>query len=73
MDAYDVCRHVRRYIQKNGYAPTLGMLDCTTEEAAQLVTNGVLEGFSLYEGGPITAYRLTDKGLRMAEAPRKRR
>ena len=72
VDAYDVCRTVRRYTQKNGYAPTRSELGCTEEDVELLAKNGVLELLPLYEGGPLVKARLTSKGLRMAELPVKR-
>ena len=71
-DAYEICRYVKRYHEKNGYAPTLEMLNCDAAFADLLVNNGIIEVRPLYEGGrPIKVF-LTDKGMRMATAERRR-
>lgn len=71
-DAYEICRFVKRYTEKNGCLPTVSQLG---EDApvAQLVSNGVVELRSLYEGGPAIKVALTDKGMRMARDTRRRR
>jgi hypothetical protein len=73
VNAYEVCRFVRRYQAKNGYAPKRSELSCTNEEVEVLIKNGVLEALPLFDGGTPIAVCLTDKGLRMAQAPVKRR
>jgi len=65
-DAYAVCRYVRHYLTKNGYAPSRGMCGCSVEFVDQLAANGVVEVLSLYEGGPPIKVVLTEKGQRMA-------
>ena len=77
-DAYDVCRRLKRYHQKNGYtmrvnSPELGLMSVTREFLDLLVKNGIVEVLPLYEGGTPVAIGLTDKGYRMATAERKRR
>ena len=70
-DAYSIARYVSHYTGKNGYAPTISVLPCNVEYAEKLRANGILEFFSLTEGGPAAHVRLTDKGFRMAtEGPR---
>ena len=66
-DAYAVARFVRRYQQKNGYAPSPRECGCTDADTALLVKNGVIELLPLYEGGPAIRVALTDKGHRMAQ------
>lgn len=73
MDPYAICRHVRHYHAKNGYAPRLPELGCSVEEAAALIRNGIIEVLPLYEGGPAVGVVLTDKGFRMAQERRKTR
>lgn len=78
VDAYDVCRHLSRYRQKNGSSmnvtsPELGLLGVTREYLDELVKNGIVELYPLYEGGPLVKVALTDKGRRMALAPVRRR
>lgn len=65
-DAYAVCRYVRHYHAKNGYAPNREMCGCSSEFFDQLVENGVIEVLPLYEGGPPVGVVLTEKGARMA-------
>lgn len=62
-DAYEVCRYVRHYHAKNGYAPTRKMCMCSSEFIDQLVANDVvkLDAEEVF---------LTDKGLRMATTER---
>lgn len=69
-DPYEVCRHVRHYQAKNGYAPVRSMLGCEDAFIDQLVKNGILELVPNREGGPKIYVVLTDKGLRMAQAKR---
>ena len=66
-DAYEVCRFVRRYRSKNGYAPRAAELPCDAEFVQQLVTNGVVDVLPLHDDGPPVGIVLTDKGLRMSE------
>jgi len=65
-DAYEACAYVKHYVEKNGYALKVDMLDCTPEEVDKLVANGILELRPLFEGGPAICVCLTEKGLRMA-------
>jgi hypothetical protein len=65
--AYAICRYVRHYHAKNGYAPKRAELGCEAEFVDKLVANGVLRLLPLYEGGPPIAVVLTDKGSRMAD------
>lgn len=71
-DVYDVCRYVRHYHQKNGYAPSVGMLlGATREYVDLLVKNGIIEVLPLHEKGPPVVVVLTEKGFRMATAQRR--
>ena len=70
-DAYAVCRYIRHYHQKNGYAPTPEMCHCSIAFIGQLVRNGVVEVRPLYEGGPLVKVVLTEKGQRMANTERR--
>lgn len=72
-DAYAVCRYVKHYHQKNGYAPTIemiGALHVTLEYLEQLVKNGVVTLQPICENGPAIKIFLTDKGYRMADGRR---
>jgi len=69
-DAYAVCRYVRHYHEKNGYAPDRDMLKVSTEFVDLLIQNGVIEELSLYEGGPPILVVLTEKGMRMSKEQR---
>jgi hypothetical protein len=71
MDPYALCRHVRHYHEKNGFAPLRSELGCSEEEAEALIRNGILQVLPLYEGGPPIVVVLTDKGYRMAQEKRK--
>lgn len=64
---HQVCRYVRHYRAKNGYAPTREDVGCDSAFFDLLVEGGVLEVLPLYEGGPPIGVVLTDKGLRVAE------
>ncbi len=66
-DPYEVCRRVKRYHEKNGYAPKRSELGCDDAYVDALVKNGVIELRDLYDGGPKICVVLTDKGMRMAE------
>lgn len=70
-DAYEVCRYVRHYRAKNGYAPSREELGCAPDFIDQLVANGIVELCPLYAGGPPVKVVLTEKGYRMAAAERK--
>lgn len=74
-EVYALCRYVRHYHAKNGYAPRRADLACSQEVFDALVANGVLEVLPLYEGGPPIAIVLTEKGERLADTQqlRKRR
>jgi len=69
-DAYEICRKVRRYHEKNGYPPKRTELGCSPEFFEQLVQNGVVEVLPLYEGGSPVNVVLSEKGLRMSERRR---
>ena len=69
-DPYEVCRYIRHYRQKNGYAPRRGECGCSEAFIDQLVENGIVEVLPLYEGGPPVGVVLTEKGARMAEGRR---
>ena len=69
-DAYEICRFVRRYQAKNGYAPKRAELGCAPECLELLVLNEVVELLPLYEGGPLVCVVLTPKGARMAAKDR---
>lgn len=76
-DAYDVCRHLARYQQKNGYpmvvsSPELRLMDVTREYLDQLVTNGIVVIYPVFDGGIPVQVVLTEKGRRMAHAGRRR-
>ena len=71
-DAYEICRYVKRYHEKNGYAPAPGMLDCDADFVALLVKNGIIEVHALYDQGAPAMVFLTDKGMRMATTERRR-
>jgi hypothetical protein len=66
-DARAICRYVRHYQAKNGFAPRAAQLGCEAAFLDKLVANGVLEILPLYDGGPPIAIVLTDKGRRMAD------
>lgn len=72
INAYEVCRYVRHYQEKNGYAPGREMLSTPALFLEQLVANGIIEVLPLYEGGAPIRVVLTEKGLRMANADRRR-
>lgn len=77
-DAYDVCRHLKRYAEKNGYTmrlcpPELGLLGATRTYLDTLVKNGVVSIVPIIQGGEPVAVLLTDKGRRMANEPVRRR
>jgi len=69
-DAYAVCRHVKRYTQKNGYAPKRHELGVPEEFIELLEKNEVVKIVPLAPNGPPIVVLLTDKGYRMAEAQR---
>ena len=69
-DAYEICRHVKRYYEKNGYTIKRSELGCSDEFVDQLVANGVIELSPLSESGPLICVHLTEKGARMAAARR---
>ena len=73
MDPYAVCRHIRHYHEKNGYAPRRSELGCSEEEVEMLIQNGILQILSLYEGGPMVGVVLTDKGHSMSQKRRRTR
>lgn len=66
-DAYVVCRYVRHYHAKNGFAPKRSMLGCSEAFVDLLEKNGVITLRAIYGDGPMLDVFLTDKGLRMAE------
>jgi len=70
MDAYAICRYVRHYHEKNGYAPDRSKLGCDDAFVALLIKNGIIEELPLYEGGPPVLVTLTEKGARMASKKR---
>lgn len=77
-DVYDVCRHLMRYHQKNGYpmlvnSPELGLMDVNREFIDLLVKNGIVTLAPVFEGGAPVRVLLTDKGRRMANTDRTRR
>jgi hypothetical protein len=74
-DAYEICRHIKRYQQKNCYAPLRAMVVhwCSEEFLGQLVANDIVKVLPLAEHGPSVAVVLTEKGSRMADAERRRR
>jgi sulfur relay (sulfurtransferase) DsrC/TusE family protein len=74
-DAYEVCRYVRHYFEKNGYAPNREVLHAHTPALflEQLIENGIIRELPLYEGGPPVLVVLTEKGHQMATAKRRRR
>lgn len=69
-DAYAIARYVAHYGAKNGFAPTRGMILCSSEEEDALAKNGVIEFRKLCESGPAILVVLTDKGLRMSRGRR---
>jgi hypothetical protein len=71
-DPYAICRYIAHYHAKNGYALRVGCLGCVMEYEEKMVANGIIERLPLYEGGPPVAVVLTDKGLRMASAQRRK-
>jgi len=64
--ARELCRYVRHYQAKNGFAPVRATLGCTDAELTQLALLRLVELVPLYEGGPPVKIHLTDKGLRCA-------
>jgi hypothetical protein len=62
----ELCRYVRHYHAKNGYAPDRGTLGCTPVELSELEARRLVEVYPLYEGGPRIKIVLTDKGLKLA-------
>lgn len=74
-DPYELCRHIRRYHQKNSYAPKRDEVEhwCGGAEFfEQLVKNGVIEVLPIAEHGEPVAVVLTEKGFRMATLERRR-
>ena len=74
-DPYDICRQIRRYHQKNCYAPKRSEVEywCGSAEFfEQLIKNEVIEVLPLHEGGPLVCVVLTEKGFRMAMVERRR-
>lgn len=74
-DSYEICRHIRRYHQKNGYAPKRSEVDhwCGGAEfVEQLIKNEIIEVLPISEHGPPVAVVLTEKGFRMATVERRR-
>ncbi len=72
-DAYEICRRVQQYVQKNGYSPKRDELTarwCTLKFLELLVLNDVVSLVPLYEGGPLVCVVLTPKGARMAARDR---
>ena len=72
-DAYEICRRVQQYVQKNGYSPKRDELTARWCEPAfleLLVLNEVVELLPLYESGPLVCVVLTPKGARMAARER---
>lgn len=71
-DSYELCRKIRHYSQKNGYAPKRDELAhwCAPEFLELLVLNDVVSLVPLYEGGPLVCVVLTPKGARMAAKDR---
>lgn len=72
-DAYEICRHVKRYHEKNAYAPKRSELGAPDDFVDLLVKNGVIEILPITPNGPPVAVVLTDKGQRMAEANQRKR
>ena len=70
-DAYEVCRRVKRYHEKNGYGPLRSELGVSEEFVEALVKNGVISLYSFTESGPAIKVALTEKGYRMAESRRR--
>lgn len=71
-DAYAICRYVKHYHEKNGYAPTRGMLGAPDEFVGKMVENEIIKIVPIGPGLPPTAVLLTDKGYSMADAPLRR-
>ena len=71
-DAYEICRRIQRYVQKNGYSPKRDELEhwCAPAFLELLVLNEVVELVPLYDGGPLVCVVLTPKGARMAARER---
>jgi hypothetical protein len=68
-DPYDICRQIRRYHQKNCYAPKRSEVECwcgDVEFFEQLIKNEVIEVLPIAEHGEPVAVVLTEKGFRMA-------
>lgn len=61
----ELCRYVRHYQAKNGYAPALEMIG-TQQEREELRARCLVLLVSLYEGGPPVKVVLTAKGMRLA-------
>jgi hypothetical protein len=73
-DPYDICRQIRRYQQKNSYAPKRVEVEhwCGgVEFFEQLIKNDVVEVLPIAEHGEPVAVVLTEKGYRMATVERK--
>ena len=74
-DAYEICRHIRHYHQKNSYAPKRAEVEhwCGSAEFfEQLIANDVVEVLPIAEHGAPVAVVLTEKGYRMATVERNR-
>lgn len=73
-DAYDICRQIRRYHQKNSYAPKRVEVEHWCGDAEffeQLIKNEVVEVMPIAEHGEPVAVVLTEKGFRMATVERR--
>lgn len=67
--ARKVCAYVARYIRRNGYAPTIGMVlytACTQRELDELVVAGLVEYVPIYEGGTPGIVQVTEAGAELA-------
>jgi hypothetical protein len=78
-DPYSVCRYVRHYQSKNGYAPRIQQLvGADVEYACELAKNGIIElwppagGKQQDDETPTSFYlvTLTEKGFRMSQEQR---
>jgi len=65
--ARELCKYVRHYAAKNGFAIRIGMLGRTLDEERLLESHGYVEILPLYEGGPKVGIVLTNKGFALTE------
>jgi len=65
-EVYALCRYVRHYQAKNGYAPRCGEVMASQELLTELEKRGIIELVPAVDRGPKLFIRLTDNGLELA-------